>query len=587
LLATHSEKGWNFTEEGGQYAPAAPQGVIRGDVQGQSFVIGNPSDEAALKAIVGQANAYADRVAMALPADMPPGVKTIAKLAKAGLSEDAMLTQAHSDGTAYKLTANQIVYLSKVGVPQDVIKALLVGNQAPSQPESETAEQTPSPNEQPEQEAAPAAPPPAPTVTTISLPANFQWLDTGIDLAPGQTVSINASGKVTALFRLTVPFLGTHLVPAVFGVGPDGGGSYNSNNTLDPFLAPGLPAFSLVGKVADSAPFEVGSSSTFPSPAGGRLYLSINANSFESNLGMWTVTITQGAGPAAEAAPPSQVSFDYFHDQLAPYGNWVQVPDYGWAWSPGAAATDPAWRPYADQGQWVYTDAGLYWHSAYPWGDIAFHYGRWTYDTNNGGWLWVPGYDWAPAWVAWRYAEADGYAGWAPLPPSAVFVAGVGLMFNSQLAVDVDFGLPWDAFVFVGYDHFWDRGYRGLFLDRYRVREFYGRSFIRNGYRFENGRFRVEGVGRDRIGHLTHRNVRAVNVHNLRAREEKTHFDARHAQAVRSGARAPERTGENRKAQVRPSGGPANQRQAAPQAKKPSAKPAPASSKKDDKKKGN
>jgi hypothetical protein len=56
---------------------------------------------------------------------------------------------------------------------------------------------------------------------------------------------------------------------------------------------------------------------------------------------------------------------------------------------------------------------------------------------------------------------------------------------------------------------------------------------------------------------------------------------------VRSGARAPERTGENRKAQVRPSGGPANQRQAAPQAKKPSAKPAPASSKKDDKKKGN
>ena len=33
------------------------------------------------------------------------------------------------------------------------------------------------------------------------------------------------------------------------------------------------------------------------------------------------------------------------------------------------------------------------------------------------GWVWVPGYTWAPAWVSWRYG--DGYAGWAPLPPDS------------------------------------------------------------------------------------------------------------------------------------------------------------------------
>src|SRR6185369_4273322 len=31
------------------------------------------------------------------------------------------------------------------------------------------------------------------------------------------------------------------------------------------------------------------------------------------------------------------------------------------------------------------------------------------------GWCWVPGTEWAPSWVDWRYGE--GFVGWAPLPP--------------------------------------------------------------------------------------------------------------------------------------------------------------------------
>src|ERR1019366_1417506 len=118
--------------------------------------------------------------------------------------------------------------------------------------------------------------------------------------------------------------------------------------------------------------------------------------------------------PMAPTVPTAQpASIASFQTQLAPYGTWMDVPGYGLCWRPSVAATDPYWRPYCDQGHWLYTADGWFWQSDYPWGDIAFHYGRWFRDSL--GWLWVPGYDWAPAWVCWR--QADGYCGWAPLPP--------------------------------------------------------------------------------------------------------------------------------------------------------------------------
>ena len=298
----------------------------------------------------------------------------------------------------------------------------------------------------------------------------------------------------------------------------------------------------------------------------------------------------QGSSGTPLPIVPAQPNLDYFQAQLAPYGNWLQVPGYGWAWNPGVAAADPSWRPYADEGQWAYTDAGLYWQSNYPWGDIAFHYGRWAYNGGYGGWLWIPAYDWAPAWVAWRHAEAYGYTGWAPLPPEAIYVAGIGLTFNGVLAADIDFGMPADAFVFVGYDHFWDHGYRGYFLDRYRVRDFYGRSFVRNGYRFENGRFRVEGMGRDRLGAMTHRDVRAIDARDLRGREEKSHFESRRTDpAVRNGSRPDYKVGNLR---GQPTAG--YGRQPVPQARPGGARPvgakpaaAPSSKKQPDDKKKN
>jgi hypothetical protein len=198
------------------------------------------------------------------------------------------------------------------------------------------------------------------------------------------------------------------------------------------------------------------------------------------------------------------VSFESFQTQLAPSGSWIEVPGSGLCWQPTIAVSDPNWRPYFDHGHWIYTDAGWSWQSDYTWGNIVFHYGRWQHF--NARWVWVPGYDYAPAWVCWR--EADGYCGWAPLPPAAVYKAGVGLYFNGAVALDVDFGLGIDAFAFVAYDHFWDLDYRPFWLPRERLELVFHGSRIMNGYRMDHGHFVMEGLGHDHMAALTHRDVR-------------------------------------------------------------------------------
>ncbi|HXT12030.1 MAG TPA: DUF6600 domain-containing protein [Candidatus Angelobacter sp.] len=106
-----------------------------------------------------------------------------------------------------------------------------------------------------------------------------------------------------------------------------------------------------------------------------------------------------------------------FYQPLASYGNWVDVPQYGRCFQP--ADMPQGWQPYTD-GQWVWTDAGWCWQSDQPWGWACFHYGSW-YDDPSMGWVWIPGTEWAPAWVDWRYS--DDYVGWAPCGPNRVVVA--------------------------------------------------------------------------------------------------------------------------------------------------------------------
>lgn len=212
--------------------------------------------------------------------------------------------------------------------------------------------------------------------------------------------------------------------------------------------------------------------------------------------------------PAPTVAPaPVAASFDSFRMQLAPYGTWIEMPGYGLCWRPAEAVAIPDWRPYCDRGHWLYTASGWYWQSDYPWGEIAFHYGRWFKELRY-GWMWLPDYHWGPAWVCWRHAE--GYCGWAPLPPAARFEAGVGLVFNGRTGLELDFGLRDEHFIFVGYDHFWMSDFRHYLLPRERVAMVFRNSRISNEYRVVNGRFINEGIGRERVAAFTHRKVEVV-----------------------------------------------------------------------------
>jgi hypothetical protein len=142
-----------------------------------------------------------------------------------------------------------------------------------------------------------------------------------------------------------------------------------------------------------------------------------------------------------------EVAFDFFYDSLAPYGEWIEVADYGNCWRP--TGVDPEWAPYAD-GYWVFTDAGWTWVSYEEFGGIVYHYGRWV-RVEDEGWCWQPDYEWGPAWVSWR--QSDDYVGWAPLTPEARWRPDIGIGIWVDYEYDIgpayynfcrvrDFGAP-------------------------------------------------------------------------------------------------------------------------------------------------
>ena len=116
-------------------------------------------------------------------------------------------------------------------------------------------------------------------------------------------------------------------------------------------------------------------------------------------------------------------SYATFYRKLDPYGDWMETSDYGYVFQPRQAAQSRDWRPYTN-GRWVYTDAGWTWISDEKFGWATYHYGRWI-RLRSVGWVWVPGEQWAPAWVSWR--KGNDYVGWAPLPPEAQFDRRIGI----------------------------------------------------------------------------------------------------------------------------------------------------------------
>lgn len=183
----------------------------------------------------------------------------------------------------------------------------------------------------------------------------------------------------------------------------------------------------------------------------------------------------------------AQVSFNYFYNTLSPYGNWIEI-EYGvYVWKP--RQTRYGWQPYSE-GRWVYTNHGWHWDSYEPYGWAVYHYGRWYYDDYY-GWVWVPGYEWAPAWVEWRYSDA--YIGWAPLPPYAGFKVNVGITFS------IGWKSHYRHWRFVKYGNFCSPRVHHHYVHVENNYNIYNNTKYRTNYYARNGRIYNEGIRREEV----------------------------------------------------------------------------------------
>jgi hypothetical protein len=180
---------------------------------------------------------------------------------------------------------------------------------------------------------------------------------------------------------------------------------------------------------------------------------------------------------------------------------------------PGVVALDQSWRPYCDGGQWLDTNSGWYFHSSYPWGWAAFHYGRWLRHPSY-HWVWIPDTTWGPAWVEWR--KSDTCYAWAPLPPDAIFGAGVGFSFHGKHAgfgFDLDFGLTEPDFCCVPCDSFLAVDLGHVRFGRDRVADLFRHTrAVRNAYVFHEDRIINEGLPVSEISERTHRKIERLEI---------------------------------------------------------------------------
>jgi hypothetical protein len=108
----------------------------------------------------------------------------------------------------------------------------------------------------------------------IVVSADRPWMDTGINVQPNDTVSINANGQIR------VARDGEVMTAAGASSGRTAGATMPTANVGG-----------LVARFGDSAPLFIGESRTFRTALGGRLYLGVNDNFFDDNTGQFNVTV--------------------------------------------------------------------------------------------------------------------------------------------------------------------------------------------------------------------------------------------------------------------------------------------------------
>ncbi len=103
------------------------------------------------------------------------------------------------------------------------------------------------------------------------------WVDTGIVVRQGDRISIDAGGTVT---------LSNNGSDVAEPAGSRTGRRANSAPL------PNEPAGALIARIDNGAPVLVGTRRTFTAPDGGRLYLSVNDDFFQDNVGEYRATVS-------------------------------------------------------------------------------------------------------------------------------------------------------------------------------------------------------------------------------------------------------------------------------------------------------
>jgi hypothetical protein len=231
-----------------------------------------------------------------------------------------------------------------------------------------------------------------------------------------------------------------------------------------------------------------------------------------------TPDLASALPPPAALPQEADASGSPFYNDLAPYGSWVQQPDYGLVWQPTVMTINSEWRPYVDAGQWLYSDSGWYWNSDYTWGWATFHYGRWV-NLPHRGWVWQPGNIWAPAWVAWR--ASDSYIGWAALPPGVGLNILAQLTYNSKpIGTNSTLGLPAWAYTFVNVSNLTSRNIPRRALPAQRNNALVQSSAVLNNYSIVSNRIFNGGAHPGAVGTARHRAVSQVALRAVSSLDE-------------------------------------------------------------------
>ena len=215
-----------------------------------------------------------------------------------------------------------------------------------------------------------------------------------------------------------------------------------------------------------------------------------------------------------EAKSYKQINaYGSFYSHLAPHGVWMEFDDGLVVWRPTIMRR--GWAPYSI-GRWIWTDYGWYWDSYENFGYITYHYGRWFYDDYY-GWVWIPDYDWAPAWVEWRYD--DSYIGWAPLPPYALFSINIGIHFTFNYVT------PYNHWHFVNYNYLCDPYVYDHYVGpKYKYRVFSNTKY-RNDYGYSNGRIVNRGVDVGEVRSRSGQDIRQRTLQQISDPKELTRKD--------------------------------------------------------------